>query len=46
MNARDLISIITALSLLAFGMMERWEKIEVARTIAEACSATVEGLMQ
>ncbi len=46
MNARDIVSIITALSLLAFGMLERWEKIEVARTIVEACNASVAGLMQ
>lgn len=46
MNVRDIISIITALSLLSFGMMERWEKIEVARVMATACAATVEGLMR
>lgn len=46
MNARDFVSIITALSLLAFGMLERWEKIEVARVMAQACNATVAGLLR
>lgn len=46
MNSTNLIAVVTAIGSILFGLMERWEKIEVARVMAQACDATVAGLVQ
>lgn len=46
MRPTDLIALVTTLGSIMFGLMERWEKIEVARTLSNACEATVRSLLQ
>ena len=45
MNSRDIVAILTALGLIVDNVMQRMEKIEVAKTIATACEASLRGLV-